>query len=50
MMDKLVVSGSMNYLKRNYSHEFKSARWSVTKVKEWSDGKYTVVFEYVGKD
>lgn len=45
----LVVSGSMNYLKRKYSHEFKSSRWSVTKIKEWSDGKYTVVFEWIGE-
>ena len=47
-MDKLVVSGSLSYLKRKYAHEFRSSKWLVTKIKEWSDGKYTYVFEYVG--
>ena len=49
-MDKLVYSGSMSYLKRQYAHYFSSPNWKVTKIKEWSDGKFTVVFEYVGKD
>lgn len=49
MMDKLVVSGSMNYLKCKYAHEFKSSKWAVTEIKEWSDGKYTYVFEWVGE-
>lgn len=49
-MQKLVVSGSLGYLKRKYAHEFRSSKWKVTKVKEWSDGKYTFVLEYVGND
>lgn len=48
-MDKLVVSGSLSYLKRKYAHEFNSERWKVTKIKQWSDGKLTVVFEFVGQ-
>jgi hypothetical protein len=48
-MDKLVVSGSLSYLKRKYAHEFRSYNWKVTKIKEWSDGKHTYVFEWVGE-
>jgi hypothetical protein len=49
VMNALVVSGSLSYLKRKYAHEFRSERWKVIKVKEWADGKYTYVFEYVGQ-
>jgi hypothetical protein len=49
-MDKLVVSGSLSYLKRTYAHELRSERWKVTKIKKWADGKYTYVFEYVGQE
>lgn len=49
-MDKMVVSGSISYLNKAYKHYFRSSKWMVTKVKEWSDGKYTYVFEYVGQD
>ncbi|QMP83996.1 MAG: hypothetical protein [Caudoviricetes sp.] len=49
-MDTLVVSGSLSYLKHRYAHEFRSSKWKVIKVKEWSDGKYTYVFEYVGQE
>ena len=49
-MDKLVVSGSISYLNKKYKHYFRSEKWLVTKIKEWSDGKYTYVFEYVGQE
>ena len=48
--DKLVYSGTLSYLRRQYKHLFDSPRWKVTKIKEWSDGKFTYVFEYCGKD
>jgi hypothetical protein len=49
-MSKLVYSGSMEYLRRKYKDLFSSPRWKTTKIKEWSDGKYTIVFEYMGND
>lgn len=49
-MDKIVVSGSISYLNKQYKSLFRSEKWAVTKVKHWSDGKYTYVFEYVGND
>ena len=49
-MEKLVYSGTLSYLRRQYKHLFDSPRWKVTKIKEWSDGKFTYVFEYCGKD
>lgn len=44
-LDRLVFSGSLSYLHRQYSYLFKSPHWKVIKIKEWSDGKYTYVFE-----
>lgn len=49
-MSTLVYSGSLSYLNRQYKSLFKSPRWKVTKIKEWSDGKYTLMFEYVGNE
>lgn len=49
-MDKLVYSGSLSYLRRQYAYLFNSPNWKVTKIKEWPDGKFTYVFEYCGKD
>lgn len=50
MSTKLVYTGSLAYLHRQYAYYFKSTNWKVTKIKEWSDGKLTYLFEYCGKD
>jgi hypothetical protein len=49
-MSAVVCSGSMSYIRRKYGYMFNSPRWKAIRVKDWSDGKYTYVFEYVGQD
>lgn len=45
-----VVSGSMYYIRTRYNHELRSPNWRAIRIKEWSDGKFTYVFEWCGKD
>lgn len=49
-MSAVVCSGSMSYIRRKYGYKFNSSRWKVVKIKDWSDGTHTYVFEYVGQD
>jgi len=50
MSKAMVSTGKPEYLRRKYSDMLKSQFWKQTKVKQWSDGAQTVVFEYVGED
>ncbi len=50
MSKSLVATGKPEYLRRKYSDMLRSQFWRQTKVKQWSDGTQTVVFEYVGED
>jgi hypothetical protein len=50
MPKAMVATGKPEYLRRKYSDMLKSQFWKQTKVKQWSDGAQTVVFEYVGED
>ena len=49
-MTQKVVTGSIDYLMRQYKHEFRSRNWKVIRIKDWSDGKRTYLFEYTGND
>ena len=44
-----VVTGKKPYLMRRHSDMFRSQFWKVIKIKEWSDGTATYVFDWQGE-
>lgn len=45
-----VVTGKKSYILQRYADMFRSQFWKPIKIKEWSDGTHTYVFEWVGHD